>query len=147
MSETVWRGKPWRMAAPAGATALRLGGEGARIEASVGDGVAAFGAEATAALPLGVYAAQWEFAESYGPPARVVVADPVGQQREPSYAEQVVAKMEATLDTASGSADIGFSVAGTSYTFVGRDDLRLELAKWRRVVAAERGAALPVVAG
>ena len=136
--------------APDGAMSLRVIGGGKSLTLAVVNGAATLPATTSQTLPLGRYVSTWAMPDGRQPDGPTFEVEPSIQhgdvQEAPTtHAERVVAALEATMETAAASAELSLSVDGLSLTFEGRADLALELARWRRVLATERGAALPVV--
>lgn len=122
---TAKRGSPLEIIAPDDATTLRVAGEGHSASADVADGAATFD---TSEFPVGRYQSEWEFSDgrlSVGPK---FVVDPSLKQdgikdAGLTYEERMLAAAKKTLEVASGSTDISFSVDSTNYSFESRGDL------------------------
>ena len=69
---------------------------------------------------------------------RVNVRDDMLTSVAKTFAEQCLEKVEALLLDASESADLSFSVGGSSFSFESRADLMLHRARLRREVNRER---------
>lgn len=159
----LYRGAPWRFApAPAGATRLYLASEGdpAAVPAEDGDedsdgagkvadyavalGAAVVPASDTESWPPGLLVAQWLLATGgiveggrYDVLASAKTDGAAAAQ--PSFAEQMVRKLEAALlQAATSPADL--TLADVELNYAEQRRLRRELARWRKAAARGRAA-------
>lgn len=158
----LYRGAPWRFApAPAGATRLYLASEGdpaaepaedgdedSEGAGKTGDYAVALGAVVvpaadTEAWPPGLLVAQWLLASGEivdGGSHDVLRSAKVdgAAAAQPSFAEQMVAKLEAALLQGADKGE-SLSAGDIDLEFAEQRRLRRELARWRRAVAKQRG--------
>lgn len=139
------RGAIWCFFAPEGASRLDVLSGGHVLGGDVADGAVNFQASETALVPLGPARSQWSFSDGRveeGDRFEVVSAirvDGAGAGLATTHAERMVGALERALNTMAGSADVSFTVDGSSYTFQTRAEMRIELARWQREVRRDRG--------
>ena len=142
---TLKRGATLSVGAPANATRLRLGGAGKLLIVDVADGRAVVTAETSRTLPIGDYATEWEIgadevALPAGPRIRVaesLLADEVRMVAQ-THNERVLDAARTALETAAQSADLSFSIDGSSFSFESRNDLLAFVRRIELRVARDR---------
>ena len=144
----VKRGETLTLAAPMGATALRIAGAGKLATVNVSEGSAVVDAATTAQLPAGVYGTEWAVADADGrvrlpdgPRLLVVESLSVDELRDSPVTERerVLAAARKALETAAVSGEIGFTVQDASFTFESRAELLAFVRGLELRLAHERG--------
>ena len=142
------RGETAVFQAPDDAVALRIAGAGKLVKVDVVEGLAVVTAAVTATMPPGRYGSEWEVVDADG---RVTLPDGPMLLLAPSLStdetrdspttpnERALEAARAALETAAGSADIGFAVEGASFTFESRGELLTFVRQLELRVAHERG--------
>ena len=142
------RGARWEWDAPPDAVRVRIAGvSGGQAEADVANGKVVFEEAVTETMPAGKFVAEWEMENGELVPGGAFDVAPslktdglAGVFGKLTHAERMVLALEELALKAAAGGPLSLSTAdGTSMSFESRDDISTELAKWRRVVQAERG--------
>lgn len=142
------RGSRWEWDAPPDAVRVRIAGiSGGQAQADVANGKVEFAESVTETLPAGKWVAEWELENGELLPGGTFDVAPslktdglAGVFGKLTHAERMVLALEELALKAAEGGPLSLSTAdGTSMNFESRDDISTELAKWRRVVQAERG--------
>ena len=134
-----------RLAAPAGATALTVAGQGFNGTVLAEGGEAVFPAETTANWLPGAYVSSWrvvarngDVAFPNGPDITVELALANRRDVEQTHDEKLLTAAREVLAKASGSRSLTVTVAGFSSTYETRADLQAFIANLETRIARQR---------